>query len=309
MTRPVVLVTGSGNVTGLNVVRALTVDAGIDVVGCDVQPWNPADRYCRNHTVPLATDPTYLPRILDIVKAHGVTAVIPSNDHELRALASNADQLDAVGVRLNARGEHQLALLDKVTTSDLFAAHGIPTPRRVPLDGAILPMVVRKKRVGEGTKQVHMVRTPAEREALGQLSSADVVATEFLEGDEFTVDILSDLEGNVLSVVPRLRRVVRHGIVHFGEVVRDPMVIESATSLAQRLGLTGITCAQCIRRADRCDYFEVNGRPGSGIDLTVASGVNMPALWVRLAHGEDVQPPEPAWGLKLLRIYDGYFFK
>jgi carbamoyl-phosphate synthase large subunit len=179
----------------------------------------------------------------------------------------------------------------------------------VPLDGSILPMVVRKRRVGEGTKQVYIVRTPAEREALGELSSADAVATEFLEGDEFTVDMLSDLDGNVLAVVPRLRRVVRHGIVHFGEIIRDTAVIESATMLGRRLGLTGVTCAQCIRRPHQCDYFEVNGRPGSGIDLTVAAGVNMPALWVRLAHGMDVQAPEPAWGLKMVRIYDGYFFR
>lgn len=295
--------------TGLNVVRALTADGGIDVVGCDVHPWNAAERYCRNQTVPPARDPDYLPRILEIVEAHGVTAVIPSNDHELRALATNADQLEAHGARLNARCAHQLSLLDKLTTLQLFATHGVATPRQVPLDGSILPMVVRKRRVGEGAKHVHIVRTAAERDALGELRPDDVVATEFVEGDEFTVDMLSDLAGNVLAVVPRLRREVRHGIVHFGEIVQDPMVIESATALGQRLGLTGITCSQCIRTRHECYYFEVNARPGSGIDLTVAGGVNMPALWVRLAHGVEVQAPVPDWGLKLVRIYDGYFFK
>ena len=41
----------------------------------------------------------------------------------------------------------------------------------------------------------------------------------------------------------------------------------------------------------------------------MAAGVNMPALWVRLAQGERVHPCEPEWGLKLVRTYDGYFFK
>jgi carbamoyl-phosphate synthase large subunit len=302
-------VTGSGNVTGLNVVRALAADRGIDVVGCDIQPWNPADRYCRNYTVPLATHPDYLGQILEIVKMHQVTAVIPSNDHELRALATEADRLEVAGVRLNGRSQHQLAFLDKSVTTELFDSHGIATPRRVPLDGSILPMVVRNKRAGQGTKNVHIVRTGADREALGTLSPADLVATEYVAGDEFTVDILSDLDGKARAVVPRLRRIVRHGIVHFGEIVRDPTVIQSATVLAERLRLTGVNCAQCIRQGERCEYFEVNPRPGSGIDLTVAGGINMPALWVRLAHGQTVEVSEPAWGLKLIRTYDGYFFR
>lgn len=307
--RPTVLVTGSGNVTGLNVVRALTADGSATVIGCDLEPWNPANRYCPNVTVPPARDPDYLPRVLDLVRRHGVTAVVPTNDHELRALATHAGDLEAAGAKLNARSANQVACLDKAATTDLFESHGIDTPRRVPLDGSVLPMVVRKKRMGDGPKRVHVVRTPAERAALGDLSDDDVVATEFLDGDEFTVDILSDLEGRVLSAVPRLRRVVRHGIVLFAEAVGDPMVIASATALAERLGLTGVTCVQCIRRHDRCRYFEVNPRPGSGIDLTVAAGVNMPALWVRLAHGERVRIEEPDWGLKLVRTYDGYFFR
>ena len=304
-----VLVTGSGNVTGLNVVRALAADGAIDVVGCDIESWNPANRYCLNATVPRASDKTYVSRILELIAAHHVTAIIPSNDHELRALATHVAEIEAAGARLNGTCAHQLSLLDKSATVDLFESHGIPTPRRVPLDGSVLPMVVRKRRVGDGAKIVQIVRTRSELSHLGPLSEDAVVATEFVDGKEFTVDLLSDLSGEVLAVVPRLRRVVRHGIVFFAEVVQDRMVIESASALARRLGLTGVNCVQCIRHDDGCDYFEVNPRPGSGIDLSVAAGVNMPALWVRLAQGERVHPREPEWGLKLVRTYDGYFFK
>jgi carbamoyl-phosphate synthase large subunit len=170
-------------------------------------------------------------------------------------------------------------------------------------------MVVRKRRMGHGAKFVHILRSSEDRSAVAHFDETAVIATEFLEGEEFTVDILSDLEGNVLAVLPRLRRMVRHGIVHFAELVQDPLVIDTASVLATKLGLTGINCVQCIRTASTCDYFEVNPRPGSGIDLSVAAGVNLPALWVRLVHGEPVRVSEPNWGLKLIRTYDGYFFK
>ena len=308
MIRPSVLVTGSGNVTGLNVVRALVADGGIDVVGCDLEPWNPANRYCVNHTVPRATDPGYLDAILEIARRHGVGGVIASNDHEVRALSSNVDRLAAAGVALNGSCANHLLFLDKGATAALFEAHGIPTPRRVPLDGSV-PIVVRKRFVGDGPKLVRVVRTAQEYDPSLQLSADELIATEFITGAEYTVDILSDLDGRVLSVVPRVRHVVRNGIVVFGETAGAPALLESASVLATRLGLTGINCVQCIGNDEGYFYFEVNGRPGSGIDLTVAAGVNMPALWARMVHGQTVHAAEPTWGLKLVRTYDGYFFR
>lgn len=301
-----VLVAGSGNPTGHGVVQALHgVCRVVGYDSCEASD-NPANLWCDNVQVPPAADAGYWDAVCGLVERHRPIAVIPSNDHDLSSLAYIADVLEGKGVVVNGLGPSTLDLLDKRATSRLFTRHGIRTPELLEGGPGHEPYVVRKSRAGHGKKFTCVVKDARARLVL-PAGSDDRVVTRYVEGDEFTIDVLCDGSSNALSVVPRLRREVRYGMVHRGEVVRDELVIARTRELAERVRLVGVNCVQCIRTHADAWFFEVNCRPGSGSSLTTAAGVNMPTLWVKMLLGEPIAVPEPAWGTKMTRFFDGYY--
>ena len=135
------------------------------------------------------------------------------------------------------------------------------------------------------------------------------VMTEYVAGPEFTVDVLCDADSNALCVVPRQRLDVRGGMVWHGKTVKDDVLIEEVKAICKKLRLRGIMCLQCIKRVDgRFSFIEINPRPGSGIDLSVNSGCNLPSLWVKLTNEDVASVPEPHWGMEMVRYNSAYFF-
>lgn len=309
-----VLVAGTANTTGMNVVRAL-IAAGADVIGCDCASVNAADMLCVNHVIPRTTDPGYIDALLKIVDGNRVTRVIPSNDHDVRAITANRSEFDACGVVVNGLGKNTLACLDKLETSHLFSLYMVRTPELVSSMRYedMPPFVLRARLVGGSAKFTHVVRDPTlkAQRVIPPDHWRDGVATRFVAGSEFTVDVLCDQLSEPLVVVPRLRRQVsRLGDVHHAELVMNNTVIADAAHAARMLRLVGINCLQCILDDHgKTWFFEVNPRPGSGIDLTTHGGVNMPKLWLDVLDGRKPVVSEPNWGLQMVRYAAARFFR
>ncbi len=62
----------------------------------------------------------------------------------------------------------------------------------------------------------------------------DPVVQEYLDGPEFTIDVLCDFEGAPLSIVPRERVVIRAGVIDRGRTVNDPRLIALAEAACAR---------------------------------------------------------------------------
>jgi carbamoyl-phosphate synthase large subunit len=303
-----VLIAGSRNITGMNVIRALAENVQL-VVGTDCEHENPANKFCRNYVVPRAVHPGYIPAIMEIAKKRHITHIIASNDHEVRTLSKHIDELKKENIIFNGFGVNTLNCLNKNETSKLFLKNNIKTPEV--LNSIDFPCVIRKNNVGDKQKFVFIVKSKQE---MPTIDLEEAIITRFVEGNEYTIDILCDNESKVLSAVPRLRRKVQNGMVHFAEIVKDNSLINDVTKLAEKLCLKGVNCVQCIEngqdtRGDRYYFTEINPRPGSGIDLTINAGVNMPLLWIKQICGEKIKITEPVWGMKMLRYYDGYYYK
>lgn len=304
-----VIVAGSNNVTGHNVINALA--GHCNILGYDYSDasTNPTNTTCHNVRVPPATDKAYADAIRKLLDEHKPELIIPSNDSDLRALVGMNDELVSRGIVLNGTGPHVLKFLDKEATTDLFQNHGITTPGLVGMiHDSPRPVVVRKRLVGNGKKFSRIVQ-----EGFAGLTSEELrlgVITKYVEGEEYTIDVLCDFKSRPVSIVPRLRREVRYGMVHHGQVIQDFVVIEETLRLISKLKLTGISCIQCIKTVGgEAYFFEVNARPGSGLSLTTAAGVNMPELMLRIVRGEDVPTVSPEWGLNMVRYFEGYYYR
>ena len=300
-----ILIVGSGNTTGLNVIKALVTK--YQVIGTDCNELNPANKFCRNYTVPRAAAPDYPEAVSEIIKKHGITHIISTNDHDTRALLAMHDIFVARNIHHNGYCRHAESLLDKDSTYSLFSEYNINTPAK--LSEKQIPFVLRKREMGSKSKFVYIVKEETDIDLIGDEKFNEGIMTEYVDGPEFTIDVLCDDQGRTLSVIPRQRLEVRGGMVWHGRVVCEEALIEQVKQICAKLRLSGIMCLQCIKRKTG-DYafIEINPRVGSGIDLSVHAGCNLPEMWVKLTAGEQVEIPSPQWGTEMIRYNSAYYF-
>lgn len=120
-------------------------------------------------------------------------------------------------------------------------------------------------------------------------STVDPVLCEFLPGEEYTVDCLSDRHGSLRFIGPRTRDVVRIGISFVSRVVQvDPEVMAIAEALNRRLNPRGLWFFQIKRSKSGClKLLEASCRPAGTMSVYRQLGVNLPLLAVYDAIGAD----------------------
>ena len=118
----------------------------------------------------------------------------------------------------------------------------------------------------------------------------DPVLQPYLNGPEFTIDVLCDFDGEPLSVVPRERVVIRAGVVDRGRTVRDAALIDLGIACARAMRCVGAINIQCRVVDGQPIIFEINPRFSGGIPLTIAAGADFPRMLVQLARGRQVDP-------------------
>src|SRR6185295_1284086 len=99
---------------------------------------------------------------------------------------------------------------------------------------------------------------------------------------------LSDFKGEVISIVPRERLVIRAGVSDKGVTRRHIAVMAFAKEIAEKLEIVGPANIQCKWDGREVSLVEVNPRFSGGIPLTIAAGADFPAWLVQLKGGISV---------------------
>lgn len=272
--------------------RALGVPGRVIVT--DVNPLSPAVQAAdRAYRVPLSADPGYIPALLAICEAEQVRLAVPTIDDELAIFAAASEQFLDIGVIPSCSPvSTALACDDKFETCRVLQQHGVAAaatylPASLP---AHLPMpLFIKPRVGRGAVSAFPIRDRRELEFFLHYVPNPVVQ-EYLDGPEYTIDVLCDFAGTPLSIVPRERVVIRSGVIDRGRTVRSRELIELAEATCRALRFGGPINIQCRMRGDRPFIIEINPRFSGGIPLTIRAGADFPKMLLRLAMGLAVPP-------------------
>jgi len=137
----------------------------------------------------------------------------------------------------------------------------------------------------------------------------DFLIQEFIEGDEYNVSTLFDLNGQCIYAVSRRKFETRKikSTTTAAVIERNDDVIKQAISALEKLGLNkGFNNVEIIvSKVDGLPYLiEINGGRTAAQDMNiVASGINVTDLMISILKGRDVQPVEhPVDGLASLKI-------
>jgi carbamoyl-phosphate synthase large subunit len=271
-----VLAGAAGTATAYGLLRSLRARWGdaIRLVAADINPPHLVSASAvadAAHQVPLAADPAFAARIVELVRAERVTVWWPVLDEEIVIAAGLREELGEVDVIAPSRATAELCL-DKLAVAERLAALGLPTPATWPLEEARWDPagIVVKPRSGFGSRGVRIVEAEDELGAVRRAAEPGWVAQPRLGGDEFTIDALRTRAGTTRAVA-RQRIETKAGVATKARVFEDDALSDLAARLAEGLELVGPFCFQVIAGA----ITDVNPRPGGGTRMTVAAGVDL----------------------------------
>ena len=260
------------------------------VIAADPNPLAPA-QYAADARVapPRIADPGYVPFLEDLVDRHGVGAVLPLTDLDIEVLAA-ADLPAFVPAPDVCR-----ATYDKYEAHRLLLRHGFPTPPTcLPGEEPDSFPVMVKPRLGSGARSIHPAADREEMEFFVRYVKEPVMVQRLMGGDEFSIDILCDLDGRCLNAIPRTMIESRGGESIKGTVIRDPELIDLGRSVAEALPVRGPCTVQAFRDPEiGLGITDVNTRFGGAFPAPMYAarpGRTYPELIVRMALGERVEP-------------------
>ena len=264
------------------------------VVAADPNPLAPAQYAAHERrAVPRIDDPGYVPALRALCDDFDVGAVVPLTDLDLSVLARA--RRDGILPAFVPDPGITDATYDKYEAHLLLERLGLPSPPTV-LPGTepeSYPVMVKPRR-GSGARSIHAAPDRAAMEFFVAYVDEPVMVQKLMQGPEFSMDCLSDLDGRCLNVIPRTMIESRGGESIKGTVIDDPELVELGRSVVDALGVRGPCTVQAFRDRDiGLGITDVNTRFGGAFPAPMYAakpGHTYPELIVRMAGGERIEP-------------------
>ena len=294
--------------------KALSQEGGGKVIAVDVNPLSAAlyhsDLAC---VVPRSSELNFIPTVEHLCKKYSVRMIVPTRDEELPVFTENKSLFEKRGIKVLVPERKVVEICqDKKKFIEFCFEKGIPTPKtysqeEIDKGAYFLPLFI-KGRFGKSSKNIFKVVNHMELKYFLSHMDAPIIQ-EYIEDDEFTIDLFADFEGNIISIVPRQRILVFGGESFIGKTYKNKKLIQAAINLAKDLRLTGHNTIQCFFNGHHAKFIEVNPRYGGGVHLSLAAGANTPQYLIRLLQGKRIKSKIGQFkdGLIMLRYTEDTF--
>lgn len=273
---------------------ARELNAPVEIYGADIVDDAPALFYCdQSLIVPRIREPEYIPELLRICKEKRIDALIPTIDTDLLLLAKNKSLFAEIGTKVLIAAEDKVQLCrDKRLTADYFIKCGLKSPKPIDdytLYSAGFPAFIKPK---DGSSSINAYKVNNAEELKSYASMIDdYIVQPFIEGNEFTIDVFCDFDGNPIFITPRERVAVRSGEVLKTKIFQDDVMIEECKRLLLDYRPSGAITIQLIKQHESGDnyYIEINPRFGGGAPLSIKAGADSAKAFIRLLMGQSVE--------------------
>jgi carbamoyl-phosphate synthase large subunit len=265
------------------------------VIAVDISKYAPALYFADNfYLVPRVTDIKYIDTIIDIAIKENIDLIVPTIDTELYVLALNKRLIEE---KTNAKvliSDKEIIEIcnDKNKTIEFLQQNGFDLPNTLNEDDLKnkaykFPLFIKPKD-GSSSINTFIINDEKELQFFKEYVKEPIIQ-ERIEGNEYTVDVCMDFEGNVISIVPRIRIATRSGEISKGKIDKNNHVIEDVKRLMQTLKPIGHITVQCFLTKDNViKYIEINPRFGGGAPMSFYAGANSPEFLLRMLNGEEL---------------------
>lgn len=289
-----ILVPGASAPAAINTIKSLKmVKYPVRIVSSDTNPISAGFYMSDAHELlPEIESKSYLSRLFEIITKHKISILMPSSGYDIYHYSKYKEKLLKLGA---------LPVVSDVTTMEICrdkmqTYHHLSKKFDLPLttlDSKKLEgfPLIAKPRYGKGSKGIVKIENPLDLRYI-QSKQNGFIFQEYLPGTEYTIDVLSDLNGEPLIAVPRIRVQTKAGISTVGKIIKDENISETCKSIAKYLKIKGPCCIQMKESNEgTLKLVEVNPRLGGGTIFTALAGANFPAMILDMAMGKRIKIP------------------
>lgn len=263
-----------------------------NIVAGDCSKTAPAMYFAEKKAIlPRINEPNYIEEIINICKHEKVEVIIPTIDTDLLLLSEEKERIEKEsGAKVLISSSEVISICrDKIRTQIFMEANGFGIPKMYleeELDTGDLhfPLFIKPK---SGSSSINTFKVNNYEELTTyRLLVKDPIVQSYIEGDEFTVDVFLDFDGNLITIVPRLRMATRSGEISKGKIIKDEEIINDIKRLVKVLNPIGHITVQLMKTNKGIEYIEINPRFGGGAPMSIQSGADSCENIYRLLMGE-----------------------
>jgi len=285
------------------------------VIAADIDPLNPALFYSDDKFIlPLNNDPKFKTKLVDLCIEKKIKLIVPTRSGELMFFSQNKQYFNDNGIIIMVSEPAIINICnDKLAFYMYLSRHKYFTPHTSlvkELDVlSTFPYIV-KPRLGAGSVGIFKIYTQDQFNYVKKIAPNSIVQ-EFITGQEYTIDLFSDFNGNVISVVPRERLLIVAGESYKGRTVKNFEIIKKSMHLAEQLGTIGHITIQGILNKKGFYFIEINPRYGGGASLGIEAGANTPQFILKIMLNRPIEYSLYDFidGLYMLRYTEDVFVK
>ena len=272
-----VMLSAAGSAVAPSIIRHLQ-SLGHYVIGHDCSPYG-ASSGCNLFLQSPHVGGLYLTRFGEFIIDNAVDLYLPFLDEEIALICGFTRPV------LCSPSETVSIFTSKISQQRAMELGGLPVAPGVPA-----PML--KPEHGRGGRGVFPLPD-------------GYLAQQRIEGDEYTVDVLTGMDGAFLFAVPRLR-IQANGVSVIGKIVMDAEIIDLARLVVSKFAFRGPINIQIIREHETGKLYiiELNPRLSGSCIFTVMAGFDILDATIRLCEGKPfVAPDKIEDGLVIRRHY------
>ncbi len=201
---------------------------------------------------------------------------------------------------------------DKYVASRTMQESGVLTPEIIENPFGKGKVIIRD-RIAIGSRGVYIVDFKKEVYIENRFQSSRFMQ-EYIEGEEYTVDVLTDKDGSPLLIIPRKRIEIRQGISFKCQLIEDDDIIDICKRIYQQHYIPGISNVQFIKNQSGTYFIELNTRIGGTTIASIIGGFNFVELFLKhYIYNEPVKSLDNyqhliAWGSIISRAYNEYIY-
>lgn len=283
------------------------------VIAADINIESPALYFADNYIiVPRSDNPNFINFIKEYCIKESIKLIVPTRDEELILFSKNQDVFEDIGVKIMVSDTETIMTCqdkDKFIHFCLKNNFGIPkTFNDINLISEDDFPLFLKPIVGKSGLDTFMVNSFDE---LNKILSKDndFLIQEFIDWPEYTIDLFSDFEGNVISAIPRQRVQIWGGESLVTKTIKNDIIIANSVKLAEKLNLKGHNTLQCFFDGENIKFIEVNPRFGGAASISFEAGANSAEFLINLLNGVKLESKIGDFkdNLVSLRFVEDYF--
>lgn len=257
-------------------------DLNIDVLGIDIRENQFTRNLLGNNFLRSPSAEKEPDKYLNFLKnnINKFDLFFPYSDEELLVLSKlSKDSILRKKVIVSSERSIQICN-DKKLFYDFSIENNIPVPADSQLEEKII-----KPLVGRGGRNIFRVND--EKMIKPFRNSDNWLVSDYIFGDEYSIDTVSDGNGKVIDSIARLR-IVSKGVSIESKIYMNNKVIKLAESIVSKLSLFGPANVQIIEEKGTKNLYviEVNPRLSGGAIFSALGGMDMIKLTIDFVNNQ-----------------------